>query len=734
MESDKLPYPEYYVAQQPGLNLPCVKDGRTGSFSNSNFDHGPWTMLNQLFVVCFFFLSFTAAATTSIPVTDPSPIAIAPRVALVVGNTRYHSNPLRTSSADANAVAGLLRDRGFDVIQIENASLETLEQALLELNARLGETGTGLFYFAGHGLQTAKSMLVLPVDTDSTSLDTMQRTALSVDRIISQMSLRRPGQPNLLIIDSCLNNPYRLSAQTRPEVGHLPELPAETLIAFATAPGTVAYEGMEQQGIYAQALMNALGKRGLDAGTIFDDVQQTVRVRTRNQQVPWVLSSLDSPLMLSPDSVQTREEFSASHPGVLSLAQLTAMPTRGILPKDGDAQYELEFWQSIKDSTDAADYEAYLEAYPDGKFAPLAKSRAQRYKKSTPEPARQPAYVVNELDDQYEVIRNANIRQTPSSKSRRLAELQRGSSVHVTGQLADKQWYQVRFAGMTGYIYAELLRKPVAKPAPKAKPAPEPKPKPIARPTPQPVKVLPVRPGKVEEIQDCPSCPVMLALPAGNFTMGASRGDRSEKPAHKVSINKPFAIGKYEVTVAQWNECHTAGACSYKSDFNDPQDNSPIRDISWSDAQEYAKWLSRVTKKPYRLPTEAEWEYAARGGTDTTYWWGNEVGVSQADCKNCGGQWNNKSPAAVDAFPANPFGLYGTSGGVWEWVADCWHKTYKGAPKDGTAWSGNDCRENVIRGGAWRNDSSYIHSASRFKYDTHVRYLLNGFRIARTLP
>jgi len=287
---------------------------------------------------------------------------------------------------------------------------------------------------------------------------------------------------------------------------------------------------------------------------------------------------------------------------------------------------------------------------------------------------------------------------------------------------------------MTGYIYAELLRKPVAKPAPKAKPAPEPKPKPIARPTPQPVKVLPVRPGKVEEIQDCPSCPVMLALPAGNFTMGASRGDRSEKPAHKVSINKPFAIGKYEVTVAQWNECHTAGACSYKPDFNDPQDNSPIRDISWSDAQEYTKWLSTVTQKPYRLPTEAEWEYAARGGTDTTYWWGNEVGASQADCKNCGGKWNNKSPAAVDAFPANPFGLHGTSGGVWEWVADCWHKTYKGAPKDGTAWSRNDCRENVIRGGAWRNDANYIHSASRFKYDTHVRYLLNGFRIARTLP
>jgi len=293
---------------------------------------------------------------------------------------------------------------------------------------------------------------------------------------------------------------------------------------------------------------------------------------------------------------------------------------------------------------------------------------------------------------------------------------------------------------MTGYVFAELLRKPAAKPAPEAKPKPAPAPKrkpapvAVAKPSPTPVQRAPVQQSKIEEIKDCPSCPVMLTLPAGNFTMGTSKGDRSEKPAHKVSIKKPFAIGKYEVTMAQWNECHKAGACSYRPDIENADDNSPVRDISWSDAVEYVKWLSKVTNKTYRLPTEAEWEYAARSGTDTTFWWGNRVGVGQANCKNCGGNWEKKSPANVDAFPANPFGLHGTSGGVWEWVADCWHKTYKGAPKDGAVWNKSDCRENVIRGGAWRNDASYVHSASRFKYDTHVRYLLNGFRVARTLP
>jgi formylglycine-generating enzyme required for sulfatase activity/uncharacterized caspase-like protein len=694
-------------------------------------------MQNQLFGVCFFLLSFAAAATAPSPVTDAPSMTRAPRVALVVGNTHYQNSPLRTATADANAIAELLRDRGFDVIRLENATLDTLKQGLLEMNERLGGTGTGLFYFAGHGLQTMESVQLLPVDASLSSLENIQRTALGIDTIISQMSLGRPGQPNVLIIDSCLNNPYRPPGQrTRVKAGHFPELPAKTRIAFATAQGAVAYEGADQQGIYTQALVHALRKPGLDFKAVFNDVENTVRARTRNQQVPWVLSSPDSSLLPGRYPSQTYVEHPASSHPVFTLAQLAATPTRGILPQDGDAQYELEFWQSIKDSTDAADYEAYLEAYPDGKFAPLAKSRAQRYKKATPPPAIQPTYIISELDDHYDVVRNANIRQAPSSKSRRIGELQRGSRVHVTGQLEDKKWYEIRSDGMTGYVFAELLRKPVAKPAPEAKPKPVAveKPQPVATPTPVPVQPLPVQQGAREEIRDCPSCPVMLALPAGRFTMGTSRGDRSEKPAHAVSINKPFAIGKYEVTVAEWTACHKAGACSYKPDFDDPQDNSPIRDISWSDAQEYVRWLSKVTQKSYRLPTEAEWEYAARGGTDTNFWWGDKVGVNHADCKNCGGKWDKNSPANVDAFPSNPFGLYGTSGGVWEWVADCWHKNYQGAPKDGTAWSKSDCRENVIRGGAWRNDASYIHSASRFKYDTNVRYLLNGFRVARTLP
>ncbi|HEX7648715.1 MAG TPA: SUMF1/EgtB/PvdO family nonheme iron enzyme, partial [Noviherbaspirillum sp.] len=157
------------------------------------------------------------------------------------------------------------------------------------------------------------------------------------------------------------------------------------------------------------------------------------------------------------------------------------------------------------------------------------------------------------------------------------------------------------------------------------------------------------------------------------------------------------------------------------------------RDLSWDDAQQYVKWLSKTTGKAYRLPTEAEWEYAARGGTSTRYWWGEQMRTGMANCKDCGEPWQKDAPAAVGSFAANPFGLHDVNGSVWEWVADCWHNSYKGAPTDGKAWDEPNCRTRVIRGGSWRDGASYMPSSTRFKYDASVRYSQNGFRVARAV-
>jgi formylglycine-generating enzyme required for sulfatase activity len=222
--------------------------------------------------------------------------------------------------------------------------------------------------------------------------------------------------------------------------------------------------------------------------------------------------------------------------------------------------------------------------------------------------------------------------------------------------------------------------------------------------------------------------PEMVQLPGGTFAMG-SNDDISEKPVHQVTI-KPFAISKFPITVVQWNECVLAKACVSE---RTGKDDAPVTNLSWTDTQQFIKWLVEVTHKQFRLPSEAEWEYAARGGTTTTYWWGDKLQIGMANCKGCGEPYDAKQPSIVGAFRPNPFGLFEMGGGVAQWVADCWHKNYRGAPTDGSPWvEDSNCPSHVIRSGAWRNDPSYIRPASRDRYDTNARYLTLGFRVARS--
>lgn len=219
----------------------------------------------------------------------------------------------------------------------------------------------------------------------------------------------------------------------------------------------------------------------------------------------------------------------------------------------------------------------------------------------------------------------------------------------------------------------------------------------------------------------------MVSLPGGSFMMGSNE-DRSEKPLHRVTV-RPFSIGRYLVTLGEWKDCVAAGACA---DLGGDDDRRPVINVSWTDAQKYAAWLARATNESYRLPSEAEWEYAARGGTDTKYWWGNHVALGMANCKGCGEPYDPHHPVRVGSFPPNPFGLYDMTGAVAEWVSDCWHPDYRGAPEDGSSWEGGDCPAHVLRGGSWQNDPSYLRAASRDQYDTGVRYITHGFRLARS--
>jgi len=292
----------------------------------------------------------------------------------------------------------------------------------------------------------------------------------------------------------------------------------------------------------------------------------------------------------------------------------------------------------------------------------------------------------------------------------------------------------VSAAGVLWYLLAqppgkgsEQAATPTA--APVASPVPQPPARKAAVPTPQPSPSLasPAPPAPTPTPSQSPtpaSEPDMIAIRGGSFAMG-SNDDPTERHVHQVAI-KPFSIGKYPVTVREWNECAAAKACGFTAIG---KDDAPVTNVSWTDAQQYAGWLAQATKKSYRLPSEAEWEYAARGGTQTKYWWGDKLQPGMAGCKDCGDA-AAEQPAKVGSFKPNPFGLYDMGGGVDQWVADCWHRTYQGAPNDGSAWSGGDCSSHVLRSGSWKNDSRYVRPSNRDGYDTNVRYPTHGFRVA----
>ncbi|MGB8401989.1 formylglycine-generating enzyme family protein [Bradyrhizobium sp.] len=232
--------------------------------------------------------------------------------------------------------------------------------------------------------------------------------------------------------------------------------------------------------------------------------------------------------------------------------------------------------------------------------------------------------------------------------------------------------------------------------------------------------------------RDCSDCPEMVEVPAGRFIMGSADGDPDERPAHEVLIRKPFAVGKFEVTFAEWEVCATDGGCLKNKSPGDEgwgKARRPVINVSWNDANEYLAWLSRRTGKPYRLLTEAEWEYAARADTSTKYAFGDSINKQQA-------QFSNGKPGAgqtveVGSFAANAWDLYDMHGNVWEWVEDCYAPSYVEAPADGSARAVPGCPSRVLRGGSWDYGPRELRSAVRYRLPVIYRVDEIGFRVAR---
>ena len=446
-----------------------------------------------------------------------------------------------------------------------------------------------------------------------------------------------------------------------------------------------------------------------------------------------------------------------------------------------DTALEATFWESVKDGG-AAGFKAYLQQYPDGAFAPLALARLREWApiENSTEPGVFEEYLASNPNGHFAGLARTALQQRigrsdKETLDRYLARYPNGSAADMARErLPVAAWAIIKESNEFGVFLEYLQRYPGSAHEAEARQrlgvtidestdvdalnrlAHEQPGSPFAQHAQRRASKLEwltiadsprfvawaetqfAMSGKKDGIwvgRDCTKCPQMVVVPAGSYRMGAADGFANERPVHEVTIGAPFAVGKHEVTFVQWDACVRDLGCPRGNDGDRGwgRGQRPVINVSWDDAQRFLRWLSEKTKKPYRLLSESEWEYAARAGTETAYSLGDDIGFGRANCDGCGSRWDSRQTAPVGSFAPNVWGLFDMHGNVWEWVEDCWNDSYAGSPRDGSALAEKNCSERVLRGGSWNNEPGNLRSAMRVRDSTADRSGNVGFRVARTL-
>jgi formylglycine-generating enzyme required for sulfatase activity len=600
------------------------------------------------------------------------PATAAQRVALVIGNGKYvNAGTLANPVNDAGDMAAALKDVGFTVVAGYDLDKPALEKKIREFAVALSGAETGVFFYAGHGLQVAGANYIVPVDAELSTPDALEFEMVKLDSV--QRIMENAAKTNILFLDACRNNPLARNLAralgTRGSAIGVGLAPAEsgvgTLISFSTQPGNVAQDGKGRNSPFTGPLVKRIAAPGQDILTVLTEVRNEVLAATADKQVPWENHALRAKFYFNP---------SAAPPP----------PAQAPLSEAALA------WSEVRESKDAQVLEAFRKQYG----------------------------AANPLYDTLAAQRIAALKQPGAPAS---------------------PWWSWGSGQKTEPEQAKPPEQQTAVVVPPPAPSPEPACDGLLVSVAAGKKPC-IKPGSGDSFKDCADCPEMVVVPKGSFSMGSPSGEDGryddEGPQHEVTIGKPFAVGKFVVTFDEWDACVSGGGCKGNSSPGDEgwgRGRRPVINVNRDDAQEYVKWLSRKTGKNYRLLSEAEWEYAARAGTRTRYFWGDSVGRNNANCDGCGSEWDNKKTAEVGQFQPNAFGLYDMAGNVWQRTDDCWNGNYNGAPNDGAAMTTGDCSQRVLRGGSWANAPRILRAAARFWDDWYgFRFRSFGFRVART--
>ena len=643
-----------------------------------------------LIVICLLFFVSSSAMS-------------AQRVALVIGNSNYaHVPVLPNPRNDASDIGAALERLGFAVTRLENADRNSLWQGLQEFKRAASVSKVAAVFYAGHGIEVDQRNFLVPVDARLASDQDVEFETVPLDLVMR--ALDGASELRLVILDACRDNPFAAKMQrsgaTRSIGRGLARLePSEqTLVAYSAEAGTVASDGDGRNSPYTEALLRHIEEPGLELDLMFRHVRDSVLSSTGGSQRPFTYGSLSS-----------QGTYLTGRPAVESTVVSGQSGSSGGVPTEPNSgSFELAFWDSIKNSKDPADFQAYLTQFPSGTFTALARNNIERLKSATEEqkvPDRTQVAAITQASIE-SLLELSRSERRKVQEGLAVAGFDPGAADGLFGQrtrVAIGRWQLSGGADKTGYLDAKSARVLIALAA----------------------EFVPVRsPGDV--FRDCKSCPQMVVVPAGDYMMGSPSSEQgrsdNESPRHRVTISKPFAVGKYEVTFSQWDACVAEGGCSHRpSDKSWGRSERPVIYVSWNDTKEYVKWLIGKTGNQYRLLSESEWEYVARAGTTGPFHFGGTISSNQANYNGeyvygsgRKGMYRGKT-VSVGSFPSNGYGLHDVHGNVWEWVEDCWHDSYAGAPTDGRAWTtGGYCGHRVLRGGSWTSEAEGLARGESF--------------------
>lgn len=650
-------------------------------------------------VVCLFLATLSSA------------LGAENRTALIIGNADYSESPLKNPGNDARDMADALEQIGFDTTLVIDVDRRQMGKSIRDFGRKLRKRGgVGLFYYAGHGMQIDNRNYLIPVDSPMEEEDEVPYESVDVGSVLAKME-SAGNALNVIILDACRNNPFPSQFRSSSRGLARVEAPIGSLVVYSTAPGSVADDGDGRNGIFTGHLLEQLRTPGLSLQETVRRTRAAVVKATERAQVPWESSSL-----------------------LIDIAFTKPLAVKALQPNPEPAAPKAKPVTVInKKPEEAEDVEKLI----------AAKSFRTLTVKATPADAR---------------VRIMNIAApyTPG------IELDPSNTYDVYVTHNDYQaWREtISLTKANNELHVVLTPRNEAH------------------------ELAGIKSKKQQPIvNNNPLTPALSRIRGGRFSMGCSNGDVTceayEKPAVNVTV-EDFRMGQTEVTVGQFKrfvkasgyvtdaEKNAGGfkgcyvyrdvggisrstakwnwdkSSSWKNPGFKQSDLHPVTCVSWNDALAYTQWLTRHTGVAYRLPTEAEWEFAARAGSTTRFQTGNSPDGLCASGNGAdktvspkGSRWashascadNHWFSAPVATYAANPYELHDMQGNVWEWVEDTWTVNHNNAAIDGQANISGDPNKRVLRGGGWDGGTQQQRLSARRLGQVASRTSMIGFRV-----